>query len=333
MRKTLQSDESRKWIEKFPNTGNSQLSRMMYKGNEEIFDNVEAARCSLRYVRNSAGAKNRKRTKDKTIIHFPNGYHSKWLLPEEDHNDYTPFVIKGAHLTGVLGDLHLPYQANAPIEITLNHYKARGIDILILNGDIMDCHKLSKFVIEPRKRDMIYEIGSTRDFLERLRELFPNVRIIYKEGNHEERLETYLKQKAPELFGFEEFQLKELLHLRDLDIEWVGNKRRIKLGKLWVLHGHEFGYSFFNAVNPARGMFLRAKDNILVHHYHQKSEHEEPNLGFEQLGAWSAPCLCDLHPEFLPINKWVNGAATVETDKSGMFSVENFKIIDNKIRT
>ena len=202
-----------------------------------------------------------------------------------------------------------------------------------MNGDGMDCHSLSKFVKDPRKRNMIDEIGIMRDFLERLREQFLDVRIIYKEGNHEERLETYLKRKAPELFGFEEFQLKELLHLRDLDIEWVGNKRRIKLGKLWVMHGHELGYSSSNVVSPARGNFLKAKDNIIVNHYHQRSEHEEPNLEFQQIGAWSVGCLCDLHPEFMPINKWVNGAATVETDKSGMFTVQNFKIIDNKIRT
>lgn len=327
----LGAEEARKWDKNFPNTGNSQLSRMMYKGNEAIFNNIEAARSALRYVRGAVGKKNRKFAKD--IKHFPTGYMSKYCLPEEEHNNYTAFVIKGEHKTGVMGDLHLPYQANIPIELTLNHYKAVGIDVLLLNGDIMDCHSLSKFVKDPRKRNMVEEIGITRDFLERLRDLFPNVRIIYKEGNHEERLETYLKRKAPELFGIEEFQLKELLHLKDLDIEWVGNKRRIKLGKLWVLHGHEFGYSFFNPVNPARGMFLRAKDNVIVHHYHQRSEHEEPNLGFQQIGAWSVGCLCELHPEFMPINKWVHGAAIVETDKSGMFSIENFKIIDNKIRT
>ena len=131
------------------------------------------------------------------------------------------------------------------------------------------------------------------------------------------------------LLGCEEFRMEVLLGLKDVGIEWVEDKRRIAIGMLDILHGHEWFAR--GGVNPARTAFLRAKSCILVAHNHQKSEHAEPTLRGELISAWSQACLCELAPRYMPINKWCHGFATVEQYARGNFVLENKKILGGKV--
>jgi hypothetical protein len=154
--------------------------------------------------------------------------------------------------------------------------------------------------------------------------------ITYKLGNHEERLERYLIQKAPALYGWEILSWSNLIGMPEITI--IDNKRVIKAGKLSIVHGHEFGrQQVFNPVNPARGYFMRAKASVLGGDKHQTSEHIESDINGKIIGAWSTGCLCDLHPKYLPINRWNLGAAIVEHD-GDQYEVDNFKIINGKIK-
>jgi len=164
-----------------------------------------------------------------------------------------------------------------------------------------------------------------------LREGFPKARLVYKLGNHEERYERYMSVKAPELLGVAEFETQHLLGFANLGVGLVRDKRPIRLGKLNVVHGHEYSFPIANPVNPARGYFLRAKTHCLGGHLHQSSQHSEKNLEGKVVSTWSTGCLCDLHPDYRPLNNWNHGFAFVEIDKAGAFHVENLKLIDGEI--
>jgi len=86
-------------------------------------------------------------------------------------------------------------------------------------------------------------------------------------------------------------------------------------------------------VNPARGLFLRAKASILAGHNHQTSAHHENDINGSQTACFSTGCLCDLQPDYRPFafTKWNHGAAIVELNKEGNFSVDNFRIIEGKV--
>ena len=111
----------------------------------------------------------------------------------------------------------------------------------------------------------------------------------------------------------------------------MGDKRPIRLGKLNVIHGHEYRFSISNPVNPARGFFLRTKTHVLGSHFHQPSHHSETNLEGCMISAWSTGCLCNVHPEYSPINNWGQGFAFVVVDKEGAFRVENLRIVGGKV--
>ena len=99
---------------------------------------------------------------------------------------------------------------------------------------------------------------------------------------------------------------------------------------LTILHGHEFGRSFFNPVNAARGAYMRAKNNAIVAHLHQTSDHTASDIRNNVVSCWSAGALCDLSPPYAPINNWNHGYISMYVDKSG-FQVSNHRIIKGKV--
>jgi len=174
-------------------------------------------------------------------------------------------------------------------------------------------------------------------FLEHLRSRFKRAQIVYKEGNHEERLWRYALTAAPDFFAVEDgdgerlLGLAKLLDFAEYGIELVDNKQPILAGEhLYLLHGHEFRAPFQNPVNPARGLFLRAKCNALCGDLHQTSAHSEAGID-RVTSCWSVGCLCQLRPAYCPLNKWNHGFAVIELASQGAWSVTNHKIINGAV--
>lgn len=252
-------------------------------------------------------------------------------LPEPVDRSYHPFVIDDSGAWLVLSDVHLPYHDRQTIELAIRKAKRRRAAGVLLNGDILDSHELSSFDKDPTAPRYIAERDAGLAFLRYVRDRLPKARIVYKSGNHEDRLETYLMRRAPALFGLDGVQLSSILRFSDFGIEHVGNKRVIRLGMLNVLHGHEYRHTIQAPVNPARGLFLRAKSTALCGHFHQTSEHHEPTLEGKPKGCWSTGCACQLSPAYSPLNKWNHGFAIVDVSKSGTFSVQNLRVLGGEI--
>ena len=93
-------------------------------------------------------------------------------------------------------------------------------------------------------------------------------------GNHEARLESYLKLKAPELFGLPMFDLSEFLHLHERGVEVIDANTIMLYGKLPIIHGHEIKMSS-GGVNQARTLFNKFKTSCVCSHLHRSSDHTE----------------------------------------------------------
>lgn len=92
-----------------------------------------------------------------------------------------------------ISDLHVPY--NYPADI----FKAYSgnVDVLILNGDIMDCQSISFF---PKKYriNLVEEMIAARQYLIDLITLIGPNKVIITKGNHEHRMLRYLSDKLNE---------------------------------------------------------------------------------------------------------------------------------------
>jgi predicted phosphodiesterase len=317
-------------LRKFPSAATLTLARMAYKDNPTMFTNIEDARTAFRRIRGVSGT-------GSTIKGFQRAARSPGdpfaKLPEgkQHFNSWSAFVIDSAHEVLCIADIHIPYHDPNALRIALTYGRKRSPDIILINGDAADFFSVSRWEKDPRQRDLAGEIKAVREFLEVLRSAFPKARIIFKKGNHEERWERYLSVKAPELLSVEEFAMEKVLHFDKHGVEPVGDCRPIRVGKLNVIHGHEYKFNISNPVNPARGFFMRAKVHVIGSHLHQSSQHSEKNIDQDVISTWSTGCLCDLHPDYAPLNNWNHGLAFISVDRAGAFHVDNLRIIDGKV--
>jgi predicted phosphodiesterase len=286
------------------------------------FKSKEVARTAIRNVVGTNGKKNRNIIKTRTEWKGLN-------LPEPERNDYSKVEIKGKRIV-IFSDIHFPYYNKKALDTAIKYTIDFKPDTIILNGDIIDCYHQSKWETDPRKRSLKYELDMLRNFFQELRNLFPKQTIIYKLGNHEERYEKRILQQVPDFLDLEWTQFETVIEANKYRIQVVKHKRLLKAGSLNIAHGHEFAKGFAAPVNPARGFYMKAKANVIGGHHHQRSEHEEPDLNDKVTAAWSTGCLCELHPDYAPINKWSHGFATVEIQGEN-FTVRNLKIINGKV--
>ena len=299
------------------------LARIMYKENTVRFKDVEAARFTLRAIEGKSG------TRHKVIKEVPERPRNPYNLPESDEAVYEPYVLNHKRVL-ILSDIHIPYHSIESLNAVFDFAKGEKPDAVLLNGDTIDFFQLSRFCKEPGKRSFAHELAAFKQFFEVLDKTFPQAKKYFKLGNHEERYNHFLWMKAGELDGVNEFKLEEIIKARAEGIEVIGEKRIIKAGELNIVHGHEFGGSVFSPVNVARGLYLRAKVSAMQGHNHQSSEHTETDMNGNIKTTWSTGCLCELHPAYLPINKWNHGFAMVDVDGE-TFEVRNKRIYKGKI--
>lgn len=320
-------------LRRFPNTASRTIATKAFNDSPLLFKDAEEARRLVRYYRGASGSEGRAECKDKSAFCAPRKSGDPFLAlpPAKTHFDaWDAYRIQEKCKILVLPDIHLPYHDPNALALALRTGRERGATKVLLNGDTCDFFSVSMWEKDPRKRDLSGELEIYKHFFASLCGIFPKAQIVWKLGNHEERWERYLYVKAPELVGVEAFELEKVLQLPK-DIVIVKDKRPIRAGKLNIIHGHEYRFNISNPVNPARGFFLRAKDHCLGSHMHQASHHSETTIEGKVISAWSTGCLCDVHPDYRPLNTWVTGFAFVELGSDGAFLVENFKIIDGKV--
>jgi predicted phosphodiesterase len=329
--KTYKKDIVVDFIKRFPKSSTRAISRMIYEAYPLDFTSADSVRVSVQKYRCETG-KN-----DSTVTQV--GVRTKEekknaitrTLPESDYEKCEPFIIpKGQNNILILSDIHFPYQDNKALELALNYGLENNVNAVYLNGDILDFYQCSRFTKDRRLRDMAGELEMGREFLKLLQDNF-KCPIYYKIGNHEKRYEDYLMIKAPELLGIEDFKLEQLLRFREFGVTLVKDKQMAIAGKLPILHGHEWFGGFAPPVNPARGLFLKAKESCIVGHHHRTSEHTEKSLSGDVTTTWSTGCLCGLEPEYAPYNNYNHGFAHVKVGKDGNYELKNIRIINYKI--
>lgn len=322
---------SRSYRDKYPDYPTLKLARIMYEDNKLLFKNLDSARSSLRYIEGKAGQNLRNRLLDKSLVLEEPRPYNPYNLPESDENVYEPYQIKGFKRVGILSDVHVPYHNIPSLTAAIEYLKKEKVDALLLNGDTIDCHTISNFDKDPKKRNFAGELEAFAQLFEVLQKQL-DCKIFFKLGNHEVRYERFLLQKAGELIGIKEFEFQNIIKARANGIEIINDKTVMKLNSLNGIHGHEYKGGISAPVNIARGLYLRGKVSAFQGHNHSTSEHTETDMNGEITTTWSIGCLCELHPSYMPLNKWNHGCAIVDLDENGKdYEMRNKRIRNGKV--
>lgn len=213
-----------------------------------------------------------------------------------------------------VSDLHVPFQL--PIDL-LSDYRNK-IDILQINGDVVDCQALSKFPKQYRISPMD-EMIQGRQYLIDLIEYINPKKVICNYGNHDIRFANYFAKNIDtdilqlhpntslELIfedGFNNHDkrnrtkthyspLINVFNDRKIDIEFIDDWK-VKIGKTWFVHPLAYRSGILATADKAKS-YLQDTDNesfdtVVMAHTHSVGDSKKGYIRLIEQGAF-----CDVN--------------------------------------
>lgn len=179
----------------------------------------------------------------------------------------------------VVPDTHRPFHDQRAVDVMIRVAKDLKPKHIYIIGDFIDFYAVSSHSKDPRRATMLEdELFSASDGLDELDALGAKHKV-YIGGNHEDRMERYLRDKAPELFGV--VSVPELLGLKKRGWQYVPYKRHTKLGKMhWT---HDVGSAGRNAIFKCLDTY---QHSVVTGHTHRMAYIVEGNaVGEQKLSA------------------------------------------------
>ena len=168
----------------------------------------------------------------------------------------------------IIPDTHLPYEDKEAYKLMLKIGKLFNPHEIVLLGDYMDMMSVTGHPKDPDLEDkIINEMDYTNLKLDELDYLFPRAKKKYLFGNHEFRLERYIRDNAPALYRT--LKLEKMLKL-DTRKNWqhfdYDYKQAIKVLGSYLYARHE------PFAPNAKLCALRAMSSLVYGHVHQIEE-------------------------------------------------------------
>lgn len=159
-------------------------------------------------------------------------------------------------------DTHVPYHCPKTWATILRAIKRKKPELVVIIGDFADFYAVSSFPKDPaRKANLVYEVACVNRELCKVQDLMDS-KVIFVAGNHEARLQSYVTQKAPELFGL--VNIPKLFKLKERGWDYVPYRSHTHVGKL--AFSHDVGYSGKSAAQQSLAAF---QGNLVFGHTHR----------------------------------------------------------------
>lgn len=170
----------------------------------------------------------------------------------------------------IIPDCHIPFEDKKAYELMLKCADDVQPDEVVILGDYADFFNVTAHPKElDISTDLIDEVDAVQARLMELRAMFPKAKIVYIQGNHEFRLERYIRDKARELFGV--VTIDTLLNLKALNIHHVpygpNQKYHVLGSKLIARHEPISG-----GTHVAHGTVVKALSSVIFGHTHRLQE-------------------------------------------------------------
>lgn len=232
----------------------------------------------------------------------------------------------------VIPDLQIPYQDNRSLAAVHAFMKDHVWDEIVCLGDFLDFNSISSH----SKTDLLALTSSTLDedyaegnkVLDTWQEAAPNAKITLIEGNHEYRVQNFLKA-IPQLRG--KIEVPYGLKLKERGIGWVpfwsDNRCTYDIGKATFIHGKSTNCFHSKAMAYMYGR------NIFYGHTHDIQGYSVQTAGNDNTYVGqSLGCLCDYQQGYMRggPSKWQQCFAVFNFFDDGNFTYNVVRIFKNR---
>lgn len=232
----------------------------------------------------------------------------------------------------IAGDAHFPHQDDKVILLLEKFLRTYQPDIIVFNGDLLDCETISKFDRIPGG-SLKEELSICREFFSDIRMICPKAEIHYLTGNHEMRLRSYLIKNIKDPATFELIQerlsLDELLNLGKYDIKFHDlpdnisrfDDNYVKMGKFNIGHFNRVSkhsaYTIKNIIDDKGA-------SVIQGHTHRLGLYFKKTLNGTLIGAETG-CLCKIEPDYCVNPNWSNGWVVIENNNVYPIHIKDYE--------
>jgi predicted phosphodiesterase len=221
----------------------------------------------------------------------------------------------------ILGDSHSLYLDERAEAVALQIIADFKPDVVVHNGDAVDCYTLSDFDKDPRRRDSLRgELLSTRAHLQRIASAAPQAERYLLEGNHEDRLRRVIWRSMGgirEVMSLDEvadvLNWPRLLHLDEIGFQWLDRQQQIRATIFpKFLNKHGTLVRKWSAYT-ARGEHEQYGVSGASGHTHRLGLYMQKDRNGNHMW-WESGCLCKLDPDYVVEPNWQQGLLVAEFD-------------------
>lgn len=241
-----------------------------------------------------------------------------------------PATKEDTEIVVFLSDLHFPYQDDAAVASSLALVRELQPHRVVLNGDLNDFFQLSRFNTGLERLDHLQdEIDAANGFRAAVRDVAQNALLDECEGNHDNRIVSYVQKNARALVSLHALEPANLFGYRELDIHWHSGAGFLLRPEFLVKHGtlvrSEAGAS-------AKAEFMQAGISGISGHTHRLSTYRKG--GYVQRQWSEQGCLCRTDPDYvIGIPSWQQGVMVGEfATKSASFVTHEVPFVDGSLR-
>jgi hypothetical protein len=204
-------------------------------------------------------------------------------------------------------------------------------DHIYILGDYADFYSVSSHAKDPRVFQMLQdEVVDCLGALDQLDSLFPDAKKVFIQGNHEWRLERYLMNQAPALFGVTDSEL--ILNLNDR-ANWkfiqYGPNQMVNVAGSYLVARHE------SLGSSAKATATKALCSLVYGHIHRIEESHMVGLDGTNHVCFSVGWLGDKRQDKIfdyvkSHHQWQLGFGLVSVNpKTRMFYHQKVHILEN----
>lgn len=229
-----------------------------------------------------------------------------------------------------VSDLHFPFQHDGAVASSLHLIHSLQPHRVVINGDVADFFQLSHFNTGlERLDDLQAEINQANKYRRDVREAAPLALIDETEGNHDNRIISYVEKNARALASLDALDPSNLFQYKALEITHHPGAGFLLRPNFLVKHGTLVRGE---AGATAKAEFMQAGISGISGHTHRLSTYRKG--GYVQRQWTEQGCLCRTDPDYIVgIPSWQQGCAVGEfSTKSSAFVIHEVPFVDGSLR-